>query len=119
MNGAMTWLRPFLTGCLALVIAATSLTMAVARGQVAVGDSIVICSGYGAVTITLDAQGNPVGPVHICPDCVLGAMAFVDANPVLPERPATVGRMLDRSAVVLPVGRASPHPCARGPPVTV
>lgn len=115
----MTWLRPFLTGCLALVIAATSLTMAVARGQVSTGDSIVICSGYGAVTITLDAQGNPVGPVHICPDCVLGAMAFVDANPGLPDRPASVARAVAAATVALPAGQTAPAACARGPPVTV
>jgi hypothetical protein len=30
--------------------------------------------------VTLDAQGNPIGPVHICPDCALTLMAYSDAR---------------------------------------
>jgi hypothetical protein len=68
--------------CLALVVG--SMSMAVARGQsvaaAQAGSTIEICSGYGVTTITLDAQGNPVGPVHLCPDCLAGLAAYLPPN---------------------------------------
>ena len=77
---------------LAIVLALTSLTMAVARGQMhmqtAGGLTLVICAGAGPVTVTLDADGNPVGPVHVCPDCALALIAAVlppDSGAVAPS----------------------------------
>ncbi|WP_092884684.1 DUF2946 family protein [Roseicitreum antarcticum] len=58
---------------LALVLAATSVSMAVARQQAAAGMTVVICTSVGLETITLDADGNPVGPVHLCPLCLAAA----------------------------------------------
>jgi hypothetical protein len=107
--------------CLALV--AGSVTMAVARSQSAAFDgsrTIVICTGYGVTTITLDADGNPTGPVHPCPDCLAGLAACI--VPGLTLLPAPVG---GTSAVVLPrQTRPAPLsplllPPARGPPVPV
>ena len=77
---------------LAIVLALTSLTMAVARGQMHIqtagGLTLVICAGAGPVTVTLDADGNPVGPVHVCPDCALALIAAVlppDSGAVAPS----------------------------------
>ena len=79
--------RPFALVLLCFALVAGSVTMAVARGQAVAlskgGTTLVICSGYGVMTITLDDQGNPVGPVHPCPDCLAGLAAYL--TPDLPE----------------------------------
>ena len=49
-----------------------------ARGETRMGTEIVICTGYGITTVTVDEEGNPTGPVHLCPDMVLGMMAALD-----------------------------------------
>ncbi len=36
---------------------------------------VVICSGGQVVTLRVDSEGNPVGPGHVCPDCVLSLLA--------------------------------------------
>jgi hypothetical protein len=107
---------------LALVLAITSVTMAVARGHAAAavgGTEMVICTGYGLVKVTLDAEGNPTGPVHPCPDCVAAGAALVP-QPALAPAPAGPAA---RQARVRPaprrgLGRALRPYHARGPPVT-
>jgi hypothetical protein len=70
-------IRLFALWFLAACLASTSVTMAVARSAAKVHYSVVICGMEGVVQITLDAQGNPTGPMHPCPDCVAGvAMAL-------------------------------------------
>ena len=108
--------RPILTFALVGVLLATSVTMAVARGQVRVGEQIVICSGYGLATIEVDAKGNPIGPVHICPDCTLHFLAFLSTLPPMVARPVTVARAVAVAQVALPLSRAPVATRARGPP---
>ncbi|MDO9525071.1 MAG: hypothetical protein Q7J57_05950 [Gemmobacter sp.] len=106
--------------CLAIVLVCTSVTMAVARGQMrmttATGTMLVICSGAGPMSITLDMDGNPVGPMHVCPDCALGMIAD-DVPPVsLPVPPAT-GTRISWIAQGQGLGaRPTGPPQARGPP---
>lgn len=106
---------------LSLVLALASGTMAVARAQGSGGvGQITICSGYGVVSISVDAEGNPVGPVHPCPDCLAGAMlagplplGITLAQPLSrTERLALVAGQRVTS-LALPVARA------RGPPLQV
>jgi hypothetical protein len=108
--------RPFLTFALVVMMLATSITMAVARGQVRVGEQIVICSGYGLATIEVDAEGNPIGPVHICPECTLHFLAFLDAVPPSVARPATAARTVAVAQVAVPLSRVPATTRARGPP---
>jgi len=70
---------------LSLVIAVTSVGFASARGQSydATG-TVILCTAQGIVSVTLDGEGNPVGPQHICPDCVISTMAFADAPAIAP-----------------------------------
>lgn len=107
---------------LALVLAVTSVTLAVARAEAAgrmpgVAE-VVICADGMAMTVMVDAAGNPVAPhAHHCPDCLL-ALAAPDADapgagmapavsrPLAPLRPAT-------AAPFRPLLSAAP----RGPPV--
>ncbi|MDP2061640.1 MAG: hypothetical protein Q8Q63_08980 [Phaeovulum sp.] len=105
--------------CLALLLAATSMTMAVARGQTRVAGEIVICSGYGLTTISVDEFGNEVTEVQICPDMALGLMAALAHTPPVVERPA--GRVSDLILVEprLLHARSFVTVRARGPPVAV
>ncbi|MBW6506051.1 MAG: hypothetical protein K0B00_04785 [Rhodobacteraceae bacterium] len=104
---------------LALLLAVTSMTMAVARGHARVAGEFVICSGYGLTTIKVDHNGNPVSEVQICPDMALGLMAAVAHAPPSVERPA--GRVSDLILVEprLLHSRSLAVARARGPPVTV
>lgn len=75
----MIRLRPIFAILLSLVLLATGGMMAVARGQTMVAGQIVLCTGTGPVTVNVDENGEPVGPVHICPDCALSLLAAVPA----------------------------------------
>lgn len=70
--------RLLLSLALTLLLAFTSLGMAVARGQHRGMEQVVICSGPGVVMVTLDAQGNPVGPASLCPDGALSLFLALD-----------------------------------------
>jgi len=108
------------TLCLALV--AGSVSMAMARGQAVAmskgGITLIICIGYGVKTITLDDQGNPIGPVHPCPDCLAGLSAYLP-----PGLPALFPIMLPSQNVVAVELAALPRAAgvlvtrARGPPL--
>lgn len=115
----MTRLPRLVSALLILVLMATSVTMAVARGQVPSGETMVICSGYGTTTISLDADGNPTGPVHPCPECLMGLVAVLaSALPAL-ARPDLASHKL--AAVKIPplASRGMPPARARDPPLPV
>jgi len=121
ISAAMT--RPFarrlLALSLALILAATSLTMAVARGQARVAGEIVICSGLGVTVITVDAQGNPTGPAHICPDMALALLAAPPAAALTLTPPDTARRAPGLPEPATARGADAPRPAARGPPLPV
>lgn len=115
----MTAFRHLAALALALVLALTSQGLAVARGQGMAVGSAVICVGGGLAVIALDADGQPVGAPHYCPDGVL-SFAAVAAPAALAPAPAR----LIVIAAALPVAQAAPPalnrlPPARGPPVPV
>lgn len=116
-------LRSFSALLLILALAAGSVSMAVARGHAAAaagGSTIVICSGYGVMTITLDADGNPTGPILPCPDCLSGL-----ALAVLPGQAALSGFDAPFHGLIVPADSAQIAsqplrlPPARGPPALV
>lgn len=112
----MVW-RSALSLLLAAVLALASQSLAVARANGAAGGlAVEICAEGGTATVILDARGKPVGPVHLCPDCVAALAYALPAAAVQPARPA--GAAL---TVALPPGqsrhaRHPPAPPARGPP---
>jgi hypothetical protein len=59
---------------LALVLIATSASMATARDQTraAVGQ-MQLCTGQAVVTVLMDHNGQLVQTPHICPDCVVAS----------------------------------------------
>ncbi|WP_420858215.1 hypothetical protein [Marivivens marinus] len=118
----MKLMRPFVAVLMALALLVTTQQMAAARGQAPVVGEAVLCIGGQAVTVALDANGQPVeggGPAHFCPDCILH---FTDTQhpPVAVAvsqilRPVVFGS--DHASLAGPV--AAPCPSARGPPVLV
>ncbi|MGO4910375.1 hypothetical protein ACEN2J_18865 [Pseudorhodobacter sp. W20_MBD10_FR17] len=114
--------RPISLVLLCLALVAGSVSMAVAKGQAAAmsngGTTIVICSGYGVLSITLDDQGNPVGPVHPCPECLAGLAAY------LPPDSPTIAALTSAGERVVAIGLSTrPRAAdvlvtrARGPPL--
>ena len=103
---------------LAAILAATSLTMAVARGQTRVAGEIVICTGYGLTTVSVDENGDPVGPVHLCPDMVLGMMAALDEAPPVLMRPEGMVVHLEAPEPASLSAQSALIPRARGPPLS-
>lgn len=111
--------RPFACLVLAITLALTSITAAMAHGQVRVGTDITICTGTGPQTITLDANGDPAGPPHICPDCTLALVLGYVSAPPFPARPVTRGERIARPDVHPTHSRTREIPRARGPPVLI
>ncbi len=116
----MRFLRALSLTFLVLVLAAGSVTMASARHQARAVGETVICTGYGIATISLDAEGNPTGPLILCPDCVPALAALTDAVTPGPQAPSRLTPLRfarrDISAVV-PVTPVHHQP--RAPPVPV
>ena len=112
--------RRLITGwLLALVLALTSVTASVARAQAAGSTDIVMCSGYGIVTVSVDESGNPTGPIHDCPFCLAAMGAALLPDLPFVARPPSRGVALDRPVDVAGWVRPAPRPLARGPPVSV
>lgn len=111
--------RTFSALLLSLVLAVTSVTLAVSRGQAAGLSEMVICSDGAAVTVTVDAQGNPVERPHHCPDCLVQAGEVSATAPFLAV-PASLTYLRFAFSGRLDVAeRSLPLPAARGPPPVV
>lgn len=114
---AMTVLR-HITLCLAmLTLVVTAQAFALARGSAEVAGQVVLCIGTGAVTVNVDADGQPVGPPHICPDAALTLLGQ-DVMIAAPERVVAI-RRAEYAARHVPVTRvvSAPAYLSRGPPV--
>lgn len=113
-------LRTIAITLLALAVMASSVTMAVARNQPRPIGEMVLCTGYGMVMVSVDAQGQPTGPMMPCPDCVITLAGLDGGGAVLPQPPKTLVaqahalRSLPAPAPGAPVFRHS-----RAPPVAV
>jgi hypothetical protein len=114
----MRHLKPLLIFCLCLTMLVTSVTVAFARGQMAFGQTLLICAEGEPVSITLDARGNPIDAAHPCPEC-LAITAGLPPDVIDVARP--FGRWV-RLSVPIGAGVASQtalHAFARGPPVLI
>jgi hypothetical protein len=110
---------PIRTLVAALAILSTLLTagaVGAARGQAMAAGEIVICAGGGAVTLAVDAEGNPTGPAHWCPDCVLLLLAGLAPSAAGPEAPGALPRAQPRQTARARIGLAPQGPQARAPP---
>lgn len=119
VSKGMLPLRALLALVLSLALVATGQVMASARGQVLAGLPVEICSVDGLIIVTLDAEGRPVGPAHLCPDLVLGFFADAGLPFVVPDHVPALsapGIVTERK---LSHPQPVPHPGARDPPASV
>ena len=117
ISGLMTRnTRSFLGVFLALLLAFTGQSMAVARGMPDAAGNIVLCSGSGPMVVPVDDTGQPVGPAHICPDFAVSLFAFADAPPLVLLRPLGRVEALRPVVGVVSVSLDIPAATARGPP---
>ncbi len=104
---------------LALTLALTSQSMAVARGASAATGQMVLCTGTGPIAVFTDASGQPTNAPHICPDSALNIIVAGPAPRLIaPARIITFDLPVPRAARLDP---ALPYLAAlsRGPPVSV
>ena len=114
----MRHLKPLLIFCLCLTMLISSVTGAFARGQMAFGQTLMICAEGKPLSITLDARGNPINAAHPCPECVAVTTGLPPSAIEFAQRP---GRWV-RLAVPNEVGvtnQTTLHAFARGPPVLI
>ena len=112
-------LRSLIAVALALLLALTSQSMAVARGASAATGQMVLCTGAGPVAVFTDAAGNPTSAPHICPDSALNLVVSLEIQGF-----SVAGRFFLSSA---PVPRDAPAfdtekrytPPTRAPPALV
>jgi hypothetical protein len=108
-------LRTLILSCLVLLLAGTSVTLGVARGQAPAVGEVAICSGMMTVTLRIDAQGNPVTVAVACPDATLAAPDLPDFGPQpVALRITRAARIRLRPAAPRPARRT--RPWTRGPP---
>jgi hypothetical protein len=88
-----------------------------ARGTVMSGESVILCSGAGAVVVTISPDGRPVGAPHVCPDMALSLLAAAEATPPGPPAARQASTAVFWSDIAAAAGRPAPDPIARGPPL--
>ena len=105
-----------ITTLMVVTLALTSLTMAVARGETHIAGEVVICTGYGVTTISVDQNGDPAGPVQLCPDMVLAMMSALDTPAPSVTRPEGARQVVPLATPAAASSLARPTPRARAPP---
>ncbi|MEQ9695068.1 hypothetical protein [Shimia sp. SDUM112013] len=93
--------------------------MAIARGMPTASGFMELCIGTGPVMVPVDAEGNPTGPSHICPEFSLSLMDAVAPVPALAAPDESRGRKIGEAyavsfRVIRPVETS-----ARAPPLRV
>lgn len=106
----MQQLRSLALTLLALAVMVSSVTMAQARHQPRALGEVELCTSTGMITVQIDADGNPTGPMLPCPDCTVGVsggepspaaatvlpLRLMALAPLLRDRPILVARTVQR-----------------------
>ncbi|MDJ0823137.1 MAG: hypothetical protein QNJ09_15180 [Paracoccaceae bacterium] len=116
----MNVIAAFSRFCLIATLVVTSGAMAAARGQAGPVGSIEICHGATVTIVYIDAEGQPVEQLHLCPDYALthfGSDGPGHLEVLAPQGPAVpVGGTHTAS---MASGQTHLPPSARGPPERV
>lgn len=70
-------LTRLLTPLLVALMVLTSASLAVARAAPDATGQMVLCTGTGPVVVHVDANGDPTGAPHYCPDCAMTLLAAI------------------------------------------
>ncbi len=113
----MLRLRRYIAVVLALVLVLTGHSMAIARGMPVASGYAEYCIGESAVMVPVDAEGNPTGPAHLCPEVSFSLLNWVASDQpktgvVLGRSEALRIRHLDAEDVILWIAES-----ARAPPL--
>lgn len=113
----MIRLRASLAILLVTVLVMTGHSMAIARGMPTASGYMELCTGTGPVMVPMDAEGNPTGPAHICPEFSLSLLDAVAPVPALAVPVESRGRRIGAAKdvifrVIRPVDAS-----ARAPPM--
>ncbi|EDM72383.1 hypothetical protein RAZWK3B_09036 [Roseobacter sp. AzwK-3b] len=113
----MTQVRTYLAIALAFVLTLTAQSTALARSAPDPAGQMVLCTGTGPVTVLVDAQGQPTGAVHICPECALSLFQVTSSDTPDLLRPTTwtPAQTIDLHLEIFDLARLPAR--ARGPPV--
>ncbi|UOA26140.1 hypothetical protein [Pseudosulfitobacter sp. DSM 107133] len=100
-----------------LTLVVTAQAFALARGAAPVAGQMVLCIGTGSVTVNIDADGQPVGAPHICPDAALTLLGH-DVVVWMPARAVEI-RRAEYAVGHVSVTRLASAPAylSRAPPV--
>lgn len=110
-------LSPLTPFALALVLAVGSVGFASSHQTGAGTGRYVICTGYGLVTITVDAQGNRVADGVPCPDSIALSAALPVAAPSVDFARLSVARFVVSLGLVEARAQTTDAWCdARAPP---
>lgn len=102
---------------LILSVLVTAQIIGMARGQARVADQMVICSGGAVLTVQVDADGNPVGAPHFCPDCAMTLLTGLATTQPELQRPISLRSLAwSREASVAAAPQSAVEQTARGPP---
>ena len=112
----MRMIRPLALVLLLLSLAVTGVGGAYARGQAPAVGTVELCLGLSAVTVSVDAGGQPVAPPHLCGEKALSlilALAATEAKGL--SRP--LAAVVHKTRAESPVAGSDPEGSrARGPP---
>ncbi|WP_420396905.1 hypothetical protein [Nioella sp.] len=75
-------LNPATALLLALMLAMTSVSMAVARGGMSMTGSMILCIDADQQVVPLGPDGEPMETTHACPDCTIGTLALTEPQPL-------------------------------------
>ncbi len=103
---------------LALVLALSSVSMAVARGGMSLSGAMILCLDGSQVSVPLGPDGQPTETMPACPDCTVVQLALHESDPI--AAPSLVARAAPSRPHI------APHPQrllqggqGRGPPFLI
>ncbi|PVA11278.1 hypothetical protein DC366_05930 [Pelagivirga sediminicola] len=110
--------RTITAASLTLILLLTGQAMAQLRAAPGPTGAMILCTGTGPVRVLTGEDGAPVDAPHVCPDCLMAALAGILPQSLLTERVPRMARMRAwHREGACPV-RPAIRPSARSPPCT-
>ena len=116
MGTTMRQAQPLIAIALTALLALTGHSTAQARSAPGPDGNMILCTGTGPQAVLVDADGQPMGPAHICPDCAMSLFqAMADAGPDMAAPTAWIKAQAVDVTLIFHTPEAGTA-VARGPP---